>query len=426
MEQQKKNQTTGNIFDEIGTPIDIGRVINDPHVLSNVFSDFSMDELSIICSVAKAYQIEKDQDLFYENEQGNYLCIVASGLLEVVKKGIISEESRAVAEISAGMVFGEISLMDSLPYSASVVTRYPTKLITIKRDDFELLAVEQPNVVSKLQAKIGEIMGKRLRITTSHLVEHFEQSLVAATARDEALQDSQRKADFLAQVSHEIRNPLSAIIGYCDIIREDLGSADDAAVQDDLKSILAISRHLNSLINDLLDLSKSEAGKMDLYYESCDVKELVSEVVTIVNPLMQNNGIEFEMDVANDVGVLCADVTRTSQILINLLTNAAKFARGKSVALKADREMVEGKESIVFKVIDTGIGMTQEQVDKVFQKYKQASTATAKQFGGTGLGLSLSLSLSKLMGGDMQADSTQGRGSVFSLILPVNQPTNRA
>jgi len=323
------------------------------------------------------------------------------------------------------MIFGEISLMDSLPYSASVITRYPTKLITFTKEDFEMLAVEQPAVVFKLQAKIGEIMGKRLRITTSHLVEHFEQSLVAATARDEALQDSKRKADFLAQVSHEIRNPLGAIIGYCDIIREDLLSANNTAVQDDLKSILAISRHLNSLINDLLDLSKSEAGKMDLYYESCDVKELISEVMTIVNPLMQNNAIEFEMDVNNDVGVLCTDVTRTSQILINLLTNAAKFAKGKSVSILASREFVNGAESVVFKVVDTGIGMTQEQVNKVFQKYKQASSTTARQYGGTGLGLSLSLSLSKLMGGNMTVSSTEGEGSIFSLILPVNQPIAR-
>ena len=409
---------TSDKFAQIGEPIEVAGVLNKPILKKKLFANFNEQELEVVSRYASAHSIEEGKELYREGDEGEGICIIASGSLEVVKLGQATKQNKLIAEITPGMVIGEISLLDSQSYSASVISRTPVEVVALTKQGFDELESEQPAVACKLLRMAGSIMGRRLRLTTSHLMQYYEQTLSLATARDEARESVMKKSEYIAQVSHEIRNPLSAIIGYCDLLREEAEESSEGDLKKDLKSILSVSRHLNSLINDLLDLSKAEAGEMELFLERCDVSELANEVVNIIYPLMMKNRVEFNLEISDDVNEMNADVTRTSQILINLLSNAAKFTRDGNVTLSITKD--SGQDMLVFMVKDNGIGMTPEQVESIFQQYKQASAETSKNFGGTGIGLSLSISLAKLMGGDIRVSSEQGKGSKFKFYLPIN------
>ena len=227
---------------------------------------------------------------------------------------------------------------------------------------------------------------------------------------------SQHKSQFLANMSHELRTPLNAIIGVTEMLREDA----EALKQDiePLDRVLGAGRHLLALINDILDLSKIEAGRMELHLDSFPLAPLIEDVAKTIEPMATKNGNRIAIDCPRDLGTIHADQTRFRQALLNLASNANKFTEKGTVTIAAQPQRLDGRDWITIAVTDTGIGMTTEQMGKLFQEFSQASSTTASKYGGTGLGLAISRHFCRMMGGDITVESEPGEGSTFTIRLP--------
>lgn len=233
---------------------------------------------------------------------------------------------------------------------------------------------------------------------------------------------NQTKSEFLANMSHELRTPLNAIIGYSEILSEDAKDSGHSEYLPDLNKIRSSGKHLLGLINDILDLTKIEAGRMEMFLETFDVTQLIQDVAETVQPLLDKNTNSLTVNVPATVGAIHADQVKVRQMLLNLLSNASKFTKEGVVALSVDREVViNGEDVFVFRVRDTGIGMSPEQLSRLFQPFMQAESSTTKRFGGTGLGLAITKHLAELMGGSVTVASELGRGTTFTVRLP-NSP----
>ncbi len=245
-----------------------------------------------------------------------------------------------------------------------------------------------------------------------------EEALIKA--RDAAEVASVAKSQFLANMSHELRTPMNAILGYSEMLTEEAEADGLDSFTPDLLKINKAGKHLLSLINDVLDISKIEAGKMELYLESFDVFEMVNELASTVQPLIDANGDTLVVECRPTAGVMRADLTKVRQSLLNLLSNAAKFTSNGAVTLHVEREagISSAGDRIVFKVQDSGIGMTPEQLAGVFEAFTQADASTTRKFGGTGLGLAITRRFCQMMGGDVTVTSEPGQGSAFTINLP--------
>ena len=237
-------------------------------------------------------------------------------------------------------------------------------------------------------------------------------------ARLEAVHASVVKSEFLANMSHELRTPLNAIIGYSQLLQEDAEDNGDESALADLRKIENAGKHLLELINNILDLSKVEAGRMDIHVEALDVAALIEDVRQLVAPLAARNNNKLAVDCPDSIGAIRSDVTKLKQSLLNLLSNASKFTQQGTVSLIVRREPAG---TISFAVTDTGIGMTEQQLGKLFQAFTQADSSTTRRFGGTGLGLVITRNFARLLGGDVTVTSRPGEGSTFTLVLPVDQ-----
>ncbi len=271
--------------------------------------------------------------------------------------------------------------------------------------------------------------GTNTDVTTAREVEealrHSEEHLLAAKrdadhAKEQAEAANVSKSQFLANMSHELRTPLNAVIMYSELLQEE---AEDQGVEGfipDLDKIRAAGKHLLALVNGVLDLSKIEAGKMELYLETFGVEDMVKDVTVTIQPLVQKKHNALHLDIPPDVGQMHADLTKVRQILFNLLSNACKFTERGSVTVNVARVAGErgAPEMMEFRVADTGIGLTQQQIEKLFQPFTQADASTTRKFGGTGLGLAISKRFCEMMGGDIHVESVPDHGSTFVLRLP--------
>ncbi len=244
-------------------------------------------------------------------------------------------------------------------------------------------------------------------------------------AKEAAETANRAKSEFLANMSHELRTPLNAIIGYSELLQE-VAEEDQPDLVPDLTKIQGAGKQLLGLINDILDLSKVEAGKMQLCVERFEIEDLIEEVASTVQPLVQKNSNRLVIDCPEKLGTMQADLNKTRQILFNLLSNAGKFTERGTITLDVRRQSVGDESWIQFRVCDTGIGMTTEQTGKLFQAFSQADASTTRKYGGTGLGLAISRSFCQIMGGDIRVESTLGIGSTFTLRLPAEAAVDSA
>jgi adenylate cyclase len=237
-------------------------------------------------------------------------------------------------------------------------------------------------------------------------------------ARDEAMAATRAKSQFLTNMSHELRTPLNAIIGITEMLKEEAEEAGDEPRVEPLDRIGHAGTHLLALINEILDLAKIEAGKLELHPEEVELRILMTELFKTAEPLAAKNNNRLEVEIAQDLGRMQTDSVRLRQVVLNMLSNACKFTRDGTVTLRASRLTEPGGDSVMISVQDTGIGMTEEQRGKLFQEFSQADSSTTRKFGGTGLGLAISRRLCRLMGGDISVQSEVGAGSTFTVLLP--------
>jgi PAS domain S-box-containing protein len=271
-------------------------------------------------------------------------------------------------------------------------------------------------VFTAIRDQGGNLRG--FAMLTRDLTEPMKIAATLTQAKDAADAANQAKSAFLATMSHELRTPMNAILGYSEILMED---AQDKGQEDfipDLQKIHASGNHLLNLINNILDLSKIEAGKMDLFLESFSISRVIEDVVSTIRPLVEKNANTLQVHCAADLGAMHADLTKVRQSLFNLLSNACKFTENGTITLEASRELVGGVGWIKFSVSDTGIGMAPDQMEKLFQPFVQGDASTSRKFGGTGLGMTITHRFCEMMGGEITATSEPGRGTTFTIRLP--------
>jgi PAS domain S-box-containing protein len=310
------------------------------------------------------------------------------------------------------------------------------EIVLRHQEDGHLIPVSIVGIIHRTPDGIPTHLSAIMRdITTQKQAQaELQQAKDAAEQAQHAAEAANRaKSTFLANMSHELRTPLTAIIGYTELLQEDAQELGYTELGPKLGRIHASGTHLLAVINDILDFSKIEAGKMELYLESFEVASLINDLLVTAQPLVEKNGNSLQLHCTADLGMIQADTTRLRQVLLNLLSNAAKFTKNGTISLTVERETTNSKgteeqgnggddftPAILFKVSDTGIGMTPDQVEHLFEAFSQADSSTTKKYGGTGLGLAISRRFCQMMGGDITVESEVGRGSTFIVRLPVD------
>jgi signal transduction histidine kinase/CheY-like chemotaxis protein len=336
---------------------------------------------------------------------GLFALLVSSRLQRLISRPILHLEDtmRMVStnrnyEVRATKFYGD--------EIGRLIDGFNTMLSEIQQRDSALRGANE-----ELQSRTGE-----LEKEIQYRKQTQEELLKAKHAAEEA---SRAKSTFLANMSHELRTPLNAIIGYSEMLEEETRESGKSDSVQDLRKIQSAGKHLLALINDVLDLSKIEAGKMGLHLENFDVAPLIDEMTTTLQPAAAKNGNTIRTHVAENLGAMHADVTKVRQILFNLLSNACKFTDHGTISVDVDQSEVEGRNWVQFRVSDTGIGITAKQKENLFHEFSQADASIARKYGGTGLGLAITYRFVQLMKGRISVESEPGKGASFMVQLPV-------
>jgi signal transduction histidine kinase len=323
------------------------------------------------------------------------LHFTAMGALTRVPMGASDEASGGLSQIMLGVVVGFAALLCLLfALGAALADPYLS-------DRQRLENIRLRDTVAERTAELVALASHRAELT----------------ARAEAA--NRAKSQFLANMSHELRTPLNAIIGYSEMIAEDIDGKDQQ-ISEDAQRINGAARHLLSIITDILDLSKIDAGRVDVKRVAFSARAIAEEALDAIRPGAAADGTSLRVLLAPDIGEGDNDAFKIKQCLINLLSNAAKFSKGGEVTLRGRRDTREGTPWLVFEVADTGIGMTAEQIDRLFQPFTQADATMTRRFGGTGLGLTITRNFARLMSGDVTVKSVPSQGSRFTLVVPAH------
>jgi len=335
---------------------------------------------------------------------GLFAFLVSSRLQRLISRPILHLED-TMRMVSANRNYGVRATKSYGDEIGKLIDGFNTMLSEIQQRDTALRGANE-----ELKARTGELEKEIL-----YRKQTQEELLKAKHAAEEA---SRAKSTFLANMSHELRTPLNAIIGYSEMLEEETRESGKSDSVQDLRKIQSAGKHLLSLINDVLDLSKIEAGKMGLHLENFEVAALIDEMTHTLQPAATKNGNTIHVHLANSIGAMHADVTKVRQILFNLLSNACKFTDHGTISVDVDLSKAEGGDWVQFRVSDTGIGITAKQKENLFQEFSQADASIARKYGGTGLGLAITYRFVQLMKGRISVESEPGKGATFTVQLP--------
>jgi signal transduction histidine kinase/DNA-binding response OmpR family regulator len=394
----------------------------DTHRTGVAWSPIGTDSKSLGLLYLKAEQSEADADRFNNMLRGSVIIFAGAAFLAITVAfrlgGRFTQPITELAQVSS-------TVQRTHNYSERVESTASGEIGELIESFNAMLETVQTKASELEQAReSAEGAKEQLEEANRTLEARVEdRTKLLAKAVKDAEEASKAKSSFLAKMSHELRTPLNAIIGYSEILREDAVDDGDTRTADDLDKVLNAARHLLGLINDVLDISKIEAGKMELYLETFELGKVVNEVIATAAPLISKKGNTLALDCPSDIGAMHADATKLRQMLLNLLSNASKFTEKGTITLKVSR--LDKGETIELAVIDTGIGMTSEQLSRLFQAFSQADASTASKYGGTGLGLAISKQFAQMMNGDIIVTSTAGVGSNFTIRLPATVETKK-
>ncbi len=335
---------------------------------------------------------------------GLFALLLSSKLQRMISRPILQLED-TIRMVSANKNY-EIRAVNTYGDEIGrVVDGFNNMLAEIQQRDTALL-----NANDQLHARTEEL--------EREVVQRQQAQEELLKAKDAAEDASRAKSAFLANMSHELRTPLNAIIGYSEMLEEETRETGESEAIRDLQKIQAAGKHLLSLINDVLDLSKIEAGKMTLHLETFEVVPMIRQIVSTLEPAASKNANVINVHIDETLGTMRADVTKVRQILFNLVSNACKFTDSGTVSINVAPIASEGQNWIYFEVSDTGIGITPKQQRELFQEFAQADTSISRKYGGTGLGLAISHRFVQMMNGSIQVESEPGHGSTFTVLLP--------
>jgi len=376
---------------------------------------------------------------FSVDEVGRQLDEISQNSAELATRFSKRAEARFKAYQEAEFLGAQI-LIGSLLVAAAIaafIATYTSKAIARPLEATTQIAqqvTEEQDFELQVPVTTDDEIGQ-LAISLNHLIEkvaEYTEELQEAKLKAEAANRS--KSAFLATMSHELRTPLNAIIGYSEILHDEATDLGLTEFQEDLERIKSAGKHLLEMIGDILDISKIEAGQVTLYLESIDVAKMVEDVVSTAKPLAEKNSNALAVELGDNLGNMYADLPKIRQILLNLLGNATKFTKDGTITLSVNRvkkeEVTDKQETkrlparlssshyLIFRVSDTGIGMTEEQLERIFKPFIQADDSTTRRYGGTGLGLAICQRLCERMGAEISVDSKEGEGSIFTVRFP--------
>ncbi|WP_455208218.1 ATP-binding response regulator [Kaarinaea lacus] len=358
---------------------------------------FDSKTSSLIGKIHLEYNSELYHHLIDDAERRLYIALIAVLLLILIVQRKISLLLKPLNVLA--------HYLESVDLNKAATVPHPKKKMAME--------------ITQVWQAVNQLFS-RLQLRDEQLKLEHEAAQSALKQKLEAESANKAKSQFLANMSHELRTPLNAIIGYSEMLKEEMAGNAHPNLTNDLSKIYSAGKNLLTLINDVLDLSKIEAGKMQLYLEDVKVNLLIDEVMSIIKPLAKKNDNEIELDFDEGIGTIRVDIMKLRQSLLNLLSNAVKFTTGGKIVLQVYRELARNEEWIKFVVRDSGIGLSESQVENLFNAFSQADMSTTRRYGGTGLGLTISQKFCRLMGGEITVESRLGKGSVFTISLPAH------
>ncbi|MGH9718249.1 MAG: ATP-binding protein [Candidatus Acidiferrales bacterium] len=335
--------------------------------------------------------------------------LIASKLQELISQPILRlEDTMRIVSAKKNYEVRALKFYDD--EIGRLIDGFNTMLSEIQQRDTALQGAND-----ELQTRTQELEGE-----ITYRKQTQEELLAAKRAAEDA---SRAKSAFLANMSHELRTPLNAIIGYSEMIEEEIQDCGQIQNVQDVQKIESAGKHLLALINDVLDLSKIEAGKMALHVETFELAMMIQDLASTLQPAVAKNSNTLQVNLSDELGTMRSDITKVRQILANLLSNAAKFTDHGAISLEGDRTEEDGQQWVRLRVRDTGIGISAEQQQNLFKEFAQADVSIARKYGGTGLGLAISHRFAQMMGGNMSVESEPGKGSIFTVYLPAQITT---